>query len=377
MSQASYSFFKYSKTKRLTLNCYSNFLYVYNDREEIEKHFIELRCKWERAKQVCMNDGWFNSMFKSIEKLDMDRDGMMLVDTLPIKLLFDPDESHLNEIEFNNYWNQSDERYLQQYVDKFEKEYSNIQQKLEQQGKQMRQLKVVEQHGFNAVFEGPSYILAEHLDLHFITIDLDKNWLSPQHHPYMRKLTCRYDIEFENIYVKQESNLDKRNNINIETLRLMNFDEDSSCDICNNKVVIESLNLQNSLKNLMLYIDFGSMRDENLTQWENVIEISIIKKEYFYKLENVIIVLEIAHYHTDWIWKMLKKNVQLLKYQFKQFIIGWNVHDRHYNVLEWNKQIDTKYLGQLKALYKQNNEQQGIQKQIEEKYLLLIDEWSN
>ena len=47
------------------------------------------------------------------------------------------------------------------------------------------------------------------------------------------------------------------------------------------------------------------------------------------------------------------------------------------NVLEWNKEIDAKYLDQRNTMCKQNNQQQEIRNVTKQKYLRLIDEWSN
>ena len=152
----------------------------------------------------------------------------------------------------------------------------------------------------------------------------------------------------------------------------MNIQSD---DICNNKSVIDTLNLQNSLKNFMLHININCTDNQTLNKWQNVIE-SIVKKEHFYKLQNFSILLDVENQHIDWIFKILKKNVQLLKYQFKQFIIGLNIEHSHYHVLEWNTQIDKKYLACLESLWKRNNEKQEIRNQMQDKYWLLIDQWS-
>ena len=173
--------------------------------------------------------------------------------------------------------------------------------------------------------------------------------------------------------------------MNIETLRLMNFNKYSSHDIFNDKIVIESINLQNSLKNLLLYVDLIDldryMDDQDLTQWQNTIELTL-KKEHFHKLENVIILLNILNGDIDAIFKMLKENVQLLKYQFKQCTIGLNVdyineYFYHAHVLEWNKNIDKNYLDQFKELCYQKNEQQEIQDQMNKKFRLLKKKWSS
>ena len=396
MSQTQHSFFKYSKTKHVKLDCNTG-LYVSDatHSEEIEQAFTKLRSKWGKAKQVCIHDGWFENMFKSIETLDIEKDCMVFLDQLPIEWLFDPNESHVNEICFNHQWNQSDHNFLKQYINKFETEYQNIQHKLEKQGKQMRQLTRAKHSGLgdHKGSQPVLYMSVQHLRLHTnllcnlrgIRIDLNKNWLSRHYSPSLQKLSCDYNIKFDkelkDVGHNQENlkkstlDLDKQENMNIETLRLRNFNAFSSCDICNDKIVIESLNLQNSLKDLMLTIRLTNMNNRTLNQWQNAIE-SIVKKEYFYNLEKVIILLTIARNDIDWIFTMLKANISLLKYQFKKFTIGLDIYS-HYHVLEWNKEIDETYLNQLQALCKQNNKKQEIQDQTKQKYCKLIDEWSS
>ena len=384
MRQRQCSFFKYSKTKCVKLSCDSNLTVASNERK-IETHFIELRGKWEKAKQICINRRWFNDVFKSIEILETNADGMMLLDKLPIELLFDPIEAHLNKIQFSHYWNLLNKTYLKQYIYNFERQYLEIQHKLEKQGKQMRKLICVKHCDIDEGFEGPLCIAVEHLHLsldiriQFVKTDFNKNWLSRHYNPRLQKLTCDGNFNFENINVEQGNDVNKKQNTNIETLRLRYLNSRSSCDIFNNKIVIESLNFQNSLKNLMLSLDVSSMDNQKLTQWQDVIE-SILKKERFYKLENVIFVFCISSHDIDWIVEMLKKNVQLLKYQFKQFIIGllWYANSMHsYHAFEWNKSIDTNYLDHLKALCKQSHQEPDIQDQMQQKYSLLWEKWSS
>ena len=140
MSQTRCSFFKYSKAKHLRLQCDSeDWLCI--DGGDSNQYTIKMRSQWEKAMITVKNEGWFDSMWKSIARLDMGQDGMGLVDKLPIELLFDPHESHLNEIQFFHHWNEH--LMITQYISQFEKEYLNIQHKLEQQGKQMRKLTCV------------------------------------------------------------------------------------------------------------------------------------------------------------------------------------------------------------------------------------------
>ena len=378
MSQRKYSFFKYSKAKYLKLDFHSE-LDLHNHKEDVEEYFKQLRSDWEKAKQVCITDGWFDTIFNSIETLDINDDGMMLLDKFPINLLFDSNESHLNEMILDHYWNRSIETYLAQYINKFEQEYLNIQRKFKQQQQQMRVLRMVKHDSLHARFDGPIRILAEGLQICSLTIDLNKNWLSSHYNPYLRKLTCKYDIRFTNVNIKINTSDKENMYMNIETLRLINFDQDSSYDICNNKILIEILNFEKSLKNLILHIHLTDMTNQQLNQCKNVIE-SILKKENLYTLQNVVILLHISRNDLDLIFKMLKTNIQLLKHQFKQLIVGlrWRIHDLddwHYIVLEWNQQIDNKYLDQLKALGQQNNEEleQEIQHQMKEKYFSLLN----
>ena len=93
------------------------------------KYYTHLRSKWKRAKIAAENGGWFENMFKSIEKFDIFGDGMILLDKLPIELLFDPDESHLNEILFDPACNPAGDKDVKQYINRFGKQYLNIQNK--------------------------------------------------------------------------------------------------------------------------------------------------------------------------------------------------------------------------------------------------------
>ena len=68
MCQTQCSFFKYYKSKHVQLD-YNSGLHLQDGKEDIKKCLTKMRSDWEKAKQVCMNQGWFNNMFKSIEVL--------------------------------------------------------------------------------------------------------------------------------------------------------------------------------------------------------------------------------------------------------------------------------------------------------------------
>ena len=112
----------------------------------------------------------------------------------------------------------------------------------------------------------------------------------------------------------------------IKTLRLLNFDDNCCFDVLNNKNVIQSLNLLKSCKNLLVQIDLTdvSLRD-NSCKMEKVIK-SIFQKECYYNLDNVNLLLELNHCHIDWIFALLKRDVKILKHQFKQLNIGITIY---------------------------------------------------
>ena len=121
------------------------------------------------------------------------------------------------------------------------------------------------------------------------------------------------------------------------------------CGICNDKDVIETLNLHNSLKNLTLYMIWTS---KLFNDREKQFKISnILEKKHYYNLENVNIIVEMRDkrafgriFHTS------KENTTILKNQFKQLNIALitNINNR-LSVLafEWNEKMDDKRLDQL------------------------------
>ena len=206
ISQAQHCFFKYSKAKKVDIFSYPL------DGENIENYLMELRSKWEKAMIVAKNDGWVENMFKSIEGLFIHGAAMVLLEKLPIELLFDPIESHLNKILFDHLLAGN---IVAPYIDKFETKYLNFQHKLVEQGKQIRQLKVVTQEWLDHHFKGPFCILVEHLhlsshDLDGLLIDLNESLLSPHYHQCLRQLTCDSNISFYNI----KQNVKQRNDLN-------------------------------------------------------------------------------------------------------------------------------------------------------------------
>ena len=389
MGQSNYSFFKYSKAHKLEFNCDSGYLLGSLVRVR-NSCSTELHQRWNKAKIVCKNDksGWFDSLFKSIQVLKLRADGMLLVDALPIELLFDPIESNLNSIHFNHYWNETDERYLDQYIHRFEKQYLDIQQTFKQQGKQMKILTKTSHINIDQGLQGPKYMSVRHVHTKSVTrLDLsnnDINILSRNNNPRLEKLTCERNIQFysdiNQSSTTQDSSTGANCNMNIKTLRLLHFDRQSSIDICFNQRVIELCNLQNSLTNLLLNIDMSAMSNDMFSKWQKVIE-SVLQKTYFYKLANVIILLEIQPFDINLIVEILEQNIQLLKYQFTKLIIGFHMLDGDkYYILQWNKDIDDKFLDEFLTLCYNDNDQEiaiDSNEKNKEKYEALAKQWED
>ena len=144
----------------------------------------------------------------------------------------------------------------------------------------------------------------------------------------------------------------------IETLRLMHFTEQYDSKLLNNKQIIESLNLQNSLRNLTIY---GEVYWNSCYIYlVNPIEKLILQKEYYYNLERVNILIAIYNQYANTIhdiFQMLQRNIQLLKHQFKQLNIGFRIHLTtltKYHLLTWNPKIDKKFLNEQYRICRNN-----------------------
>ena len=155
-------------------------------------------------------------------------------------------------------------------------------------------------------------------------------------------------------------------NININTLRLINFQY--RCSFLNDKLLIEKLNLHKSLKNLTLCVQIessfsnhnGYQRNVHYPQLWTGIK-NILTKEYFHNLTNVNLLLKISsikdidsnsdHDHgstTNIVFDILQKRCNILKYQFKQLNIALVIQQKrslaHYQLIEWNSNIDDTFL---------------------------------
>ena len=112
----------------------------------------------------------------------------------------------------------------------------------------------------------------------------------------------------------------------------------------------------------------------------NVIE-KILKKEYYYNLANVNILIDSNDGKIDKLFQILKKNYVVLKHQFKQLNIGcytWNseLQNGKYHVLKWNSAIDVKFLNQQHKISVDHSGDVNV-KSMKEKFQELKNQWNS
>ena len=334
MIESKYSFYKYSQshTMKVTINHLGN---VDLETNGTETTFInKTQSKWEKAKCIDKYNGyWLTNLFKSIKSLNLLEDPTMaLLDKLPLKILFDP-QSKFERFTISHYWNETGSGnfgHLQRAIDEFEREYLELKEKYQQQGKKIKKLKCLTYSSDgDSQITGPRYIEAEHLIMHSIKDSCPVQDLFST----IRVLTCSNYLN---------ANTTKLNtiNCNIDTLRLINVFPYRDSDICMNEKMIQALNLHQNLVNLTLHIDMALTNENNIARWIKAIE-TILCKQYYHHLKNVNILIEILDRNVDCAFQMLQKNVLILKHQFNQLNIGLKIVSPgwlKYCTIEWNSQ---------------------------------------
>ena len=331
------------------------------------------RDAWNSAKYI---DDHFHrhcltNIFQSIKLLEIDASGMLLLDKFPVEILFKSDSclQHLKLTSDRRCWQRkstSSVQYLQNIMEKFENSYLDLKSKLGEQGKKVNKLKLVEHCGGKSdesiMIKGPSFVETDHLSISYI--DEAKSVPIVNLFAGIRILTLKHNFNIRKLN-NCHSNLNCK--YFVETLRLIDFLNYSST-ICTDQKVIESLNMQSSLKNLTINV---RLRD----YWISVIE-KIIVKMYYYNLENVNILLE-ADYNVGLesigaFFAMLRKHIELLQHQFKQLAIGFAVkpdrqdNTKKYYVFQWHEKINCQSLAKHensinKALHDDVNRKAEIQ----------------
>ena len=359
MIEPKYSFYKYSQASTMGVN-------VLVPAEKTVTTFInETQSKWDQIKCIEKYHGyWLTNLLKSIKSLTLSADPTMaLLPKLPLNILFDP-QSRLNWFSINHHCNSEGKcgRHLQRAIDEFEKQYLELKEQYQQEGKKIKKLKWLEYSSYDAddKVTGPLYIEAKHL----ILLNVRKDFAAPHAFSTVNVLTCN---AFEGLSVVDTLG---KIDCNIDTFRLIGCSGYDSTDICVNDKLIQALNLHSTLVNLTIEVDIRifAISPYHITRWMKGIE-TVLLKQYYHNLQNVNILMKIFQSNMDCFFEMLKKHVSILKHQFKQLNIGLEVHGT-YCTFEWNPQIDEKYLEKQKHCQERN---QGNKR----KYKQWLKQWRN
>ena len=364
MLQTQYSFYKYSFAHTLQLQDYDNDLVTVVLDRHIPPFVTQFEKKLHKAQDAVNCNECMESLFKSIKLISCDHDGCLLLCTLPIDQLFD-DNSHLQQMRLDHGWTGDK---FKETMDKFEEKYLNLKKRLTKEGKRIKVLDCIK-HEFDT---GSEYqmnvpyqlacIEAKHTSLQNLRIDLG-NW-DWNHNSSLKILTLD-----ANSFIYHHDKIRDRFNGQIETLRIIGHDFwmycDNSLDIFYKEKLIESLNLHNSLKNLIVeVITWAWSNDKHLKHWQEIISNLLVKKHYF-NVDNLIILFKIERHDEgeilDFIFNLLKKHVKVLKHQFKQLNIGIKQNNNmdeydKYQIIEWNCNTDAKKLEQARKKWKIDRE---------------------
>ena len=296
-------------------------------------------------------------MFKSIVTLDLSADGRILFYTLPLDILFDSNESQLENIKLNHWW-QTPYRggnYSIYLCNKFETKYINLKNKFDQQGKNTTVLKCLVQnnHLTNRYISAFKYIESKYIVLKSTTIDLFV-WNSNVHvDSRLRMISFEHESHVSS-NCKSVSNLN--NNKSIDTLRFIDIDisRNISTNIFNNEILIEALNFHNSVKNMTISVKIPSTFGFKFNDWSwsKTISNLLVKKNFFHLTNlNVLITVNLDQTESsasDWLFTILKQHQKLLKHQFEHLNIAIQIVQngtcKRCCTIEWNSTIDDGWL---------------------------------
>ena len=378
MKQPTYNFFKYSKTNQLAVNlhprCWKGGLHAALNDFETTMNTMKLVERYD-------NYNWWISLCKSISILDLDSytDMGILLSRMPIDILFNPKESNLKSIKLCHYGKNMYPNAWNNDMNKFEQDYLDCKKKWENQGLKIKSLDCMV-HKMRilgtAAMTSPRYIVSKHVWMQLTTVDLtDDKFLTNECNPGMKILTIEQEVRF--ITNNDSRSIITNRGLQIETMRWLWCWNWVHLGICSEKVVILSLNLQITLKNLT--IEFPLRHSDGYDNQKTVLE-NVFRKKYYHNLENVNIIVDIPENESiDWLFNLLKENQKILKYQFRHLNIAMvkNVEypRKVYFVLEWNKNVDDKHLNQAKKQFDKIKRDDPDQQQFKEKCLLMRTQW--
>ena len=350
--------FKYSQADKLSICCPPA------EKDKFSTFFLD-----------SINHDWLTHICQSIKHLDIGVSASYPSRHLPMNILFDEKESNLQEITFQDV--DGDDG-----IAPFNHSYMDCEYEFEWQRKKMRLLKRVNikntdgYAGWSKFFlHSLNYIDTIHLHVSNCTCKIDPDYDSCGFSSSMKKLTFNWvcwSINNNNDHDNNgdsdsESDDDEENSINtpaddgtgIETLEISTHIGDWSSMLSSHYKLLfcNTLNLSNTLKTLTFYFE-----PRNRTSIENVNPFafleSVLDKKYFYKLEdvNILACIDMNESTMNDFFGILTKRIDVLKYQFKQLIIGlccscesWENNDEqlYYFTFKWNNKIDEKFLQQI------------------------------
>ena len=372
MRESNYSFYKYSQCDVLDVMVHGLGARGYNRSKRVTRFIHKTQSKWEQARHISKyNDNWLENVFKSIKSLRLNHDSTVsLLNKLPLNLLFDP-QSKLESLAISHYWNFGD---FQKGINEFERQYSELRQKYQQENKRIKKLKKLEHcdvwglkvTGPRGGIETEHLVVQTHADCDIVEMtDIFCN-------SKMKILTFKDGC---NVDVSKLDGIDC--NCNIETLRLINFYRYSHTSICINDSLIEKLNLHKSIINLTVEISMWWCNKA----WLDTIE-TILLKQHFHNLKNVNILIAVKKENIYKLFDMLKKNVNILKHQFNKLNFGLKIvyQARKYfkHTFEWSARIDAKFLDakQEELLRHQANQEiNGQHKTDKENFDKFLSQW--
>ena len=438
-SKQSFSYFKFSKCNQFTIDIDCNasgYMDIMGDFWGDDGNGIY---KYDRlrymARQVEIlsiymdefdKDNWLINALGNIKTLSLIKGGDLVGDDI-LEILFDKAVSQLEVLEICESTQDFESRYVvcrSNLVKKGTmKTLSCVHQKRKTTGKNGQNSRQsvrlwTPSHLRNrneTILRRPIYIDTRHMYFYH-GVDSDWFYKAQWYCPNLVTLTFENcDIHLHDDYLQNINTRVKNDDIcicdpQIVTLRVINVHQDENCaknigmydmNILNNELIINRINLCTSVENVTVQLNIDASESViTSTRFVTGIETTILhllKKEYFHNLKNVNMLFcsvgkwERCQTTIDRVFKVLKENKRMLKYQFKQFNVGFyrsfdhgenenkneneNMKREMYKVLQWNQNIDDKILDTIRLSLMQMNQTHQEMHQNKEAFSLAQNQW--
>ena len=353
MNNINNGFFKYSTLDTMELLAVPG---EDPDDNDVAKWRNQFGDKWSKI----VNDDLFVGLLGSIKNLIVNDDSFyLMVNEIPFELLFDSTKSILENIEINGYVDETVTDEMDKSIVKLTQSCQQCQERLIQNNKSIKKFNRVIFREFYCGLLSMPITNMEKLVFNNTVVWPDYFINGETKYPYLNRLSIEQGlgVDIEDLHPNILLNL-QRNNMNIDTLRLVNCESQVYLDFIDKMSssqrsimsMGEMLNLDNTLKNLTMV-----MYNKN-KQLVECIESILCKKRYYY-LTNVNILLDFGYAKDltngkdliDSIFDVLKRNCGKLHNAFDNLYIGVNIRvekKRFAQILKWNSTIDEKFLDQ-------------------------------